>query len=74
MNHEEELDCQGLSCPMPIVKIAKKIKKMKGGEALKVTANDPAFRADLEAWCNKLGHALESFEDGPVQTAVVRKV
>lgn len=68
-----EIDCQGLSCPMPIVKVAKAIKKMAAGDSLQVVANDPAFKADLEAWCKKLGHQLHSFEDGPTQTAVVVK-
>ena len=41
---------------------------------LKVTANDPAFSADVRAWVTKMGHELLSLEAGGVQRAVIRKV
>lgn len=58
-----KLDCKGQSCPMPI-NISRAIKKMDLGQVLEVEATDPAFRADLEAWCKKLGHSLVSFVEG----------
>lgn len=67
------IDCRGLSCPMPIVKVSRALKPLASGETLSVTASDPAFRADLEAWVKKLGHVLVEFVDGPEQRAVVRK-
>lgn len=69
-----KLDCKGLSCPMPIVNISRAIKKLQAGDVLEVEATDPAFRADLEAWCKKLGHVVEAFEEGSTQRAAVRKV
>lgn len=69
----EELDCRGLSCPMPIVKVSRAMKVLSAGQTLTVIASDPAFRADLEAWVRKLGHELVSFADGAEQRAVVRK-
>lgn len=69
-----ELDCLGLACPMPIVKISRAIKELAAGDDLRVQADDPSFRADLQAWLTKMGHLLQSFEVvGKVQTAVVRK-
>jgi tRNA 2-thiouridine synthesizing protein A len=68
-----KLDCKGQSCPMPIVNISRAIKKMDLGQVLEVEATDPAFRADLEAWCNKLGHSLVSFVEGAPSRATVRK-
>jgi TusA-related sulfurtransferase len=70
---DQRLDCKGQSCPMPIVNISRTIKKMDAGQLLEVEATDPAFRADLEAWCKKLGHVLVSFEDGSSSRATVRK-
>ena len=58
---------------MPIVNISRAIKKMTPGQRLSVSASDPAFRADVEAWCKKMGHSLESFEDGDVSNAVILK-
>lgn len=67
------IDCRGLSCPMPIVRISRAMKQLASGDTLTISATDAAFRADLEAWVRKLGHVLESFVDGPEQTATVRK-
>lgn len=59
------LDCKQLNCPMPIVKIAKAIRTMDTGQTLEVTATDPAFQADIEAWSRKTGNKILSFSDEP---------
>ena len=68
------LDCRGLNCPVPIVRISQAIKKMEAGQTLEVTADDPAFSADVDAWVSKMGHEIVTFDDGAVQRAVIRKV
>lgn len=71
---QHELDCRGLSCPMPIVKISRAMKELTTGETLRVMASDPSFQADLEAWLRKMGQGLQSFEDqAGTQTAVLIK-
>jgi TusA-related sulfurtransferase len=67
------LACQGLNCPMPIVRISQTMKSMPTGQTLEVTADDPAFGADVKAWVKKMGYALIAFEEGTVQRAVIRK-
>lgn len=69
-----KLDCKGLQCPMPIVKISKMIKTMKSGDTLIVEATDPAFKPDLIAWSKKTGHSLLEFADGEVRKAIIQKV
>jgi tRNA 2-thiouridine synthesizing protein A len=69
-----QLDCRGLNCPVPIVRISQAVKKMDAGQTIEVTADDPAFSADVEAWVRKMGHELVRFEDGAIQKAVIRKV
>ncbi|MFM7159618.1 MAG: sulfurtransferase TusA family protein [Planctomycetaceae bacterium] len=70
-----ELDCRGLSCPMPIVKLSRAMKGLEQGDELVILASDPSFQPDLEAWVRKMGHRLESFVvSGEVQSAVVVKV
>jgi tRNA 2-thiouridine synthesizing protein A len=69
-----QLDCQGMNCPVPIVRISQTIKKMDAGQTLEVTADDPAFSADVDAWVNKMGHELLELAEGVVQRAVIRKV
>jgi TusA-related sulfurtransferase len=68
------LDCRNLNCPMPIVKIAKTIRDMQISQTLEVTATDPAFRADVEAWVRKTGHRLVKFDDGAEKTALLQKI
>ncbi len=58
---------------MPIVRISQTVKSMAAGERLSVEANDPAFRADLEAWTRRLGHILVEFHEGTVQQALIEK-
>lgn len=70
----QTLDCKGLSCPMPMVKLAKAMKKMSSGEVLAMEGTDPGTKADIPDWCNKKGHALlESTEADGVFTYYIRK-
>lgn len=68
-----ELDCKGLNCPMPIVRLSQAMRKMEVGERVTVEATDPAFQADVMAWATRFGHVIESFDDGAVQRAQVLK-
>jgi TusA-related sulfurtransferase len=69
-----DLDCRGMSCPMPIVRLSRAMKELTVADTLTVQAADPSFRADVEAWVRKTGQALASFVDeSGVQTAVIVK-
>jgi len=68
-----QLECQGLNCPMPIVRVSQTMKSMHAGQTLAVTADDPAFGADVKAWVKKMRYELIEFEEGVVQRAVIRK-
>lgn len=70
---EFTLDCTGMNCPVPIVRISQRFKTLEPGSRLVVTADDPAFGADVRAWTRRLGHELLEFEAGPTQRAVIRK-
>jgi len=67
------LDCTGLACPMPIVKMTKAAKTMAPGDTLTVTADDPGFEPDVQAWAEAQGHTLESLTEADgLFTAVVK--
>ena len=53
---DKTLDCKGLSCPMPILKLAQTMKGMKKGQTLELLATDPGSKPDVPAWCKKTGH------------------
>lgn len=70
---DQTLNCEGLNCPMPIVKIAKAIKTMDAGQTLEVTATDPAFQADLNAWSKKTKNPIIEFSTEDVLRALIQK-
>ena len=46
-----ELDCRGLRCPLPVIRLAKSIEDVPVGGLVGVVAEDPAARSDVPAWC-----------------------
>ena len=55
---DETLDCKGLSCPMPMMKLAKAMKGMQSGEVLEMLGTDPGTKSDLPRWCSKTGNEV----------------
>jgi tRNA 2-thiouridine synthesizing protein A len=50
-----ELDCRDLPCPRPIIELARHLAEVEVGALLAVTAQDPAARVDVPAWCRMRG-------------------
>jgi tRNA 2-thiouridine synthesizing protein A len=63
MTSDERLDCFGLLCPMPIIKISEKIKELRAGQVLEVIATDEGIKTDLPAWCKMTGHEFIGVEE-----------
>ena len=59
---DQELDCSGLACPMPILKTKKAIDALQTGQVLKMTSTDPGSLPDVQAWASKTGHELMGHE------------
>jgi tRNA 2-thiouridine synthesizing protein A len=74
MEADVTLDCVGLSCPMPIVKTSQKMKELKQGQVLEVSADDEGIKEDMPAWCNTTGNEFLGIEEeGGVIKVYVRK-
>ncbi|MFA9465585.1 MAG: FAD-dependent oxidoreductase [Velocimicrobium sp.] len=56
------IDCCGLQCPGPIMKVHEAISEMKQKEVLQVSATDMGFARDIEAWCKRTGNTLVKTE------------
>ncbi len=71
-----ELDCRGLLCPRPIIELGRHVDDVAVGELLAVTAEDPAARHDVPAWCRMRGHEYVGEEPAPdgVARYVVRRL
>ena len=68
------LNACGLQCPGPILKVSEAMKKLNLGDELEVSATDPAFTTDVEAWCKRTGNEFveSSNKDGQYRV-VIRK-
>lgn len=73
MQADESLDCFGLMCPMPIIKTAQAVKKMKIGQVLEVIATDKGIKQDMPAWCKTTGNECLSIEDNGEEIKVYVK-
>ncbi|WP_281884240.1 sulfurtransferase TusA family protein [Paenibacillus sp. YYML68] len=68
------LDCEGMACPLPVVKTKKAMDEMKAGEVLEVRATDKGSVADLQSWANRTGHQYIGLkEEGGIYRHFLRK-
>ena len=71
---DQELDCSGLSCPMPILKLTKAMKKLDSGKVLKMIGTDPGSKQDVPDWCTRKGHELlDTQVDGGATSFFIKK-
>jgi len=69
-----DLDCSGLACPGPIMKLADTMKTLGAGDEVVVHVSDPGFALDGPAWAKRNGHELlEITPEGPGYVATMRK-
>ena len=52
------LDCLGMKCPQPTLKVTVMAVKMKPGDVLEVVADCPTFEKDVRDWCARSRKAL----------------
>ena len=75
MQKDETLDCKGLMCPMPIVKLAKKMKEIPVGKVLELIADDVGSKEDIPAWCKRTNNQLlEMKEENGVYYYYIKKL
>jgi tRNA 2-thiouridine synthesizing protein A len=74
MESDAILDCKGLSCPMPIVKLAQKIKDLQSGQVLELLADDVGAKEDVPAWCKRTGNEYLGMENGEVLKFYIKKM
>lgn len=55
---DQVLDCRGLLCPMPIIKLSKAIKAVQVGQVIEMLATDPGSVPDMEAFQRQTGHEI----------------
>jgi tRNA 2-thiouridine synthesizing protein A len=50
MTPVREIDCRGMRCPLPIIRISHELNTISIGEELILLSDDPATVPDLAAW------------------------
>ena len=55
---DQTLDCKGMLCPLPVVKVSKAIKEIGVGQTLLLLATDPGSQPDMAAWTKRTGNPL----------------
>lgn len=69
-----KVDCCGLQCPGPIMRVYKEMEKISDGDVLEVHVTDSAFANDIKAWCERTGNTLIGVEKSCCDfTAYVKK-
>lgn len=57
------IDCKGLNCPMPVLKVKKAVDNLQIGQIIKVEATDPGTKADIPAWAKRTGNEILSITE-----------
>ena len=70
----EDLDATGLLCPLPVLKLRKRLRGIAVGDCIRLRADDPAAIIDVPHFCAESGHVLvEMGTDGNDQIFLVRR-
>ncbi|MCE9673756.1 sulfurtransferase TusA family protein [Myxococcus stipitatus] len=56
------VDTSGALCPVPILEIAKVMRRLPAGALVELISTDRGLEADLPAWCEATGHELVRLE------------
>ncbi|MGM0369958.1 MAG: sulfurtransferase TusA family protein [Bacillota bacterium] len=57
-----KLDCIGEPCPLPLMKVEKKINQLRVGEKLKIEVDHTCAMTNVPEWARKRGYEVESKE------------
>jgi tRNA 2-thiouridine synthesizing protein A len=71
---DDIVDCEGLLCPLPVLRARKRLLSMRTGRILCVRATDAMAGVDLPHFCAEAGHTYIGTEtDGPVTLHLIRR-
>ncbi|MEK6690100.1 MAG: sulfurtransferase TusA family protein [Nitrospirota bacterium] len=75
INADSVIDCRGMNCPMPVLKVKKAVDDLQVGQILRLEATDPGTKADIPAWAKRTGNEVLSMaEEGGIFIYYVKKM
>lgn len=74
MEADHTLDARGLLCPLPVLKLRKRLKALEQGAVIELWADDPAAVVDVPHFCTESGQPFLGMTEHEGYTAYrVRK-
>jgi tRNA 2-thiouridine synthesizing protein A len=61
----EIIDARGLKCPLPVLKLEKRLGTLEPGTDLTILATDPMAKIDIPLYCRQNGYDCVLSTDGP---------
>ncbi|WP_236020790.1 sulfurtransferase TusA family protein [Devosia sediminis] len=69
----QTIDARGLKCPLPVLKLEKRLAEVVSGTAITVLATDPMAKIDIPLHCRRNGHDCAADEaDGALRFVVTK--
>ncbi len=62
----EIIDCRGLKCPLPVLKMEKRLSQLAAGASFIVLATDPMAKIDIPLFCRQNGHGCDVSSEADV--------
>lgn len=62
----ETIDARGLKCPLPVLRMEKRLAALSPGSMLTVLATDAMARIDIPLYCRQHSHAYTLTIEGDV--------
>lgn len=67
------IDARGLKCPLPVLRMEKRLASLPSGAALTVLATDPMAKVDIPLYCRQNGHECTlAIEDEVLRFSIVK--
>ncbi|MGB0497214.1 MAG: sulfurtransferase TusA family protein [Rubricella sp.] len=63
MDIAEEIDARGLICPLPVLRLRKRLQAHGPGAVVRIMTTDPVAVVDIPHFCAEEGHEILSRED-----------
>lgn len=68
------VDARGLLCPLPVLRLRKRLIALQNGSIVKLLADDPAAFVDVPHFCAEAGHGfLGSEPEGDATAFLVER-
>ena len=59
------VDCLGLACPLPLVRLARAVAGVAVGGEVELLADDPGAKVDIPVWCRLKDQQFLGREERP---------